>query len=71
LVKTVTDEKKKKDVVEGTLAEYFGEGTEMSEETLNIAKAYAKKNQGRRRGTRLIESLDRYEKEKTKKPPVK
>jgi hypothetical protein len=65
----MTDEKKKKEVVEGTLAEYFGEGTEMSEDTINIAKAYAKKSQSRRRGSRLIESLDRFEKEKTKKPP--
>lgn len=62
-------DKNKKKELEGTLARYFGEGTEMSEETLNIARSYAKRTQGRRRGGRLVESLNRYEKEKFKKPP--
>lgn len=62
------DDKKEKKEVEGTLAEYFGEGAKMSEDTINIAKAYAKKNPGRRRGSKIIDSLDRFEKSGPKKP---
>jgi hypothetical protein len=64
-----TDKGKKGKEMEGTLAQYFGEGTKMSDETLNIAKSYTKRTQGRRRGSHLVESLERYEKDKLKKEP--
>ncbi|MFH1262741.1 MAG: hypothetical protein V1495_04785 [Pseudomonadota bacterium] len=67
----MADDKKKeppKDT-QNTLARYFGEGKQMSEDTVRIAKNFAKRTQGRRRGARLVESLDRYEQDKLKKDP--